>query len=169
MKGEINGGMNGSRRTRRIPVAPLLLGGAGLLPPVLAIFLRLAAGADAPLSGVTLRLAILYAMLILSFLGGIWWGAGAAKAPAERQPAIFVLAVAPSLVALLLFALTAPLPLVATILLGVVIAASPLADAWLCSMELMPAWWMRLRVTLSLLLGGLVLALAGLLAMPSSS
>lgn len=155
--------MNRSGVRRRVPIAPMLLGAAGLLPPVLAIMVRLAAGGDAPLSGTALRLAILYAMLILSFLGGIWWGAGAAKAPPERQSAIFVLAVAPSIVALLLFVLTGPLPLVATILLAVVIAISPLADAWLCAMDLMPGWWMRLRVTLSLLLAALVLALAALL------
>jgi hypothetical protein len=156
---------NGGRRGRRIPIAPLLLGGAGLLPPALAIIVRLAAGADAPLSGAALQLAILYAMLILSFLGGIWWGAGAAKAPPERQSGLFALAVLPSLAALLLFALIEPFPLVGTLLLAATIAASPLVDARLCAMGLMPAWWMRLRVPLSLLLGALVLVLAGLLAL----
>jgi hypothetical protein len=154
---------NASGRGRRVPIAPMLLGGAGLLPPVLAIIIRLAAGAGAPQSGAVLQLGILYAMLILSFLGGIWWGAAAAKAPPERQAGLFTLAVLPSLVALLLFALAEPLPLVATILLGVLIAASPIVDARLCRMGLMPTWWMRLRVTLSLLLGLLVLAMAALL------
>ena len=161
----MNGETRVPRRGRRVPIAPKLLGGAGLLPPALAIIVRLAAGADAPLSGSAIKLAILYAMLILSFLGGIWWGAAAAKAPEEKRAAVFALAVTPSLAALLLFALTGPLPLVATILLAVLIAASPLADAWLCAMELFPAWWMKLRVTLSLLLAALVLAMAALLVM----
>jgi hypothetical protein len=154
---------SGGRRARRVPIAPMLLGGAGLLPPLLAILVRLAAGADAPQSGAAMQLAILYAMLILSFLGGLWWGAGAAKAPPERQPGLFAVAVLPSLAALLLFALIEPFPLVGTILLASTIAASPLVDARLCRMGLMPGWWMRLRVPLSLLLGLLVLVLAGLL------
>jgi hypothetical protein len=165
MNGRGNGanGANGSRRARKVPIAPLLLGGAGLLPPALAIIVRLAAGADAPQSGAALQLAILYAMLILSFLGGIWWGAGAARAPEERQSGLFAVAVLPSLAALLLFALIEAFPLVGAILLAATIAATPLIDARLCRMGLMPGWWMRLRVPLSLLLGALVLVIAGLL------
>jgi hypothetical protein len=161
----MTGRTNEAAQARKVPIGAMILGGAGLLPPVLAILIRLGAGGDVPLSGFALRLAILYAMLILSFLGGSWWGAGAAKAPPERQSAIFALAVAPTIAALLLFVLAGPYPLVSTILLALFIAASPLADAWLSKMGLMPPWWMRLRVPLSLLLGVLVLGLAALLAL----
>ncbi|HET8612500.1 MAG TPA: DUF3429 family protein [Sphingomonas sp.] len=156
--------MNGSsRRARQVPIAPKLLGAAGLLPPLIAIIARLAAGGGEPVAGALLKLAIFYAMLVLSFLGGIWWGVASARAPEEKQSQLLVLAIAPPLAALALFILTTPLPLLATILLAILLAASPLADAWLASMELTPPWWMRLRVPLSLIMGALVLVLALLL------
>ncbi|MGO4863297.1 hypothetical protein ACTP2L_06915, partial [Campylobacter jejuni] len=60
----------------RPPIAALLLGYAGLLPPMVAVAVRLI---DPAKGGMMLALALFYAALILSFLGGMWWGAVSAR------------------------------------------------------------------------------------------
>ncbi len=108
----------------------------------------------------------LYAALILSFLGGMWWGIAAGAPAAERRRALgwlWIAAVVPSLVAfacLLPWALGyASLEPVLVMLgaaiwlsLGVDIRITPLA----------PRWWMMLRAPLSLALG--LLTIVGALA-----
>ena len=60
----------------RPPVVASLLGYAGLLPPIIAVAVRLI---DPAKGGMMLALALFYAALILSFLGGMWWGAVSAR------------------------------------------------------------------------------------------
>ncbi len=153
--------MSDRGRARRVPMAAALLGAAGLLPPLLALFIRLTAGVDpaSPLPGMAGALAQIYSALILSFLGGIWWGAAMARVPAESLPPLFGIAVAPSIVALLLIGLSLGWPLLASSLLGLVIIATPLVDRELRRRQLVPPWWMRLRVPLSLALGTLTIGL----------
>ncbi|TKW73462.1 MAG: DUF3429 family protein [Staphylococcus hominis] len=108
-------------------------------------------------------LASVYAALILSFLGGLWWGLAAAAASPPRW--VWLAAVLPSLWALAALAaglaggstMLALLPLAAAILL------TPLLDRRLVSEGMAPHWWMRLRIPLSLGLG-LLTAIAGLLS-----
>lgn len=142
-------------------MAAILLGAAGLLPPLMALFVRLAAGpaSESVLPGMAGALALIYSALILSFLGGIWWGVAVARAPSDLQAPLFGLAVLPSIVALALVGLSLRWPLIASVLLGLVIAATPLVDHGLRRRDLVPAWWMRLRVPLSLALGTLTIGL----------
>ncbi len=154
--------MSGERgRGRRVPMAALLLGIAGLLPPLMALFVRLAAGAgsESQLPGMAGALAQIYSALILSFLGGIWWGVAVARVPAEEQAPLFGLAVAPSILALSLVGLSLRWPMIASTLLGLVIVATPLVDHALRRRRLVPPWWMRLRLPLSLALGALTIGL----------
>ena len=142
------------RPDRRIPPAVALFGSAGLLPPVaaaVALFV-LPPGLARQIDWVLL---VFYAALIFSFLGGSWWAFSAAE---PRASWLFV-AVAPSLVALalLLALIPAGTRFPATVLLAMAIAASPLADRALAAAGLAPAWWLRLRVPLSL---GLALCVA---------
>ena len=87
--------------TSRVPIAAAMLGAAGLLPLILALFVRLAGGVypDTPIPIVLGGLALSYAALILSFLGGIWWGVAATRATPELMPRLMGLAVLPSLIA----------------------------------------------------------------------
>ncbi len=148
-----------------MPLAAALLGAAGLLPPLLALFVRLAAGAEpeTPLPGMMGALAQIYSALILSFLGGIWWGVAMARVPAERLPQLLALAVAPSIIGLLLIGLSLGWPVLASTLLGLVIIATPLVDRALRKRRLVPPWWMRLRLPLSLALGLLTIGLGQLI------
>lgn len=130
----------------RIPLAPLLLGAAGLIPPVfLAIVAWFDIGAFGPVASGFL---FTYAALIFSFIGGSWW----AFASREERPrwALMLLAVAPSLLAWVL------LPMRPQVLVGYALATlilvSPFVDKFLSSRGLTPRWWMRLRVPLSVLL-----------------
>jgi hypothetical protein len=150
----------------RVPIAAALLGGAGLLPLILALFVRLAGGVypDTPIPIVLGGLALSYAALILSFLGGIWWGVAATRATPEQMPKLMAIAVVPSLIAWLVVGLAWDFPAIASTTLGVTIALTPLVDRWLARRGLVPAWWMTLRLPLSLALGALVLGLGFSLA-----
>lgn len=142
------------------------LGFAGLLPQVAAVLAFMAAIIDpatflvaAAIAGVV---ALIYPLLILSFLGGMWWGL--AMRATNEQTAIVSVAITPSLAALLLFAthLATPSgrwPLVAT---GTVIMLTLLVDRWLTNIGIAPDGWMRLRIPLAMGLGALTI-LAGLL------
>jgi len=130
-----------------------LLGYAGLIPAFAA--LGVAAFAPPEWRELAFRAGALYAGLILSFLGGAWWGL-ATRAPAERAWPLYILAVIPSLAALVLLMLLTPERL---ILLGGLIALTLPVDRLLLKMGLAPANWMKLRVPLTV---GLSLATAGL-------
>jgi hypothetical protein len=146
---------------RNPPMPAIVLGAAGLLPLLIALFVRLAAGSDpdTPLPGMIGGLALAYSAMILSFLGGIWWGVASTRATAEDQPRLLVIAVVPSILALALFGLSADAPVVCSTLLGLVIAATPLVDRMLDRKRLVPTWWMSLRLPLSLALGALTIGL----------
>lgn len=132
-----------------------LLGFAGLLPQIAFVGLQFVH----PDPGWTL-LAFAYGALILSFLGGIWWG----MAVAGRGPdtGLLALSVAPTLVGMallvgVLLQTTIRWPLV---LLGSAIMLTLLVDRHLMNRGDAPPDWMRLRTPLSLGLGALTI-LAG--------
>lgn len=141
------------------PELPRWLGLAGLLPQLAAAAVVLSG--DGPLHFSALSLAYAYAALILSFLGGLWWGIGAAH---PHPPAwLWVAAVAPSLVALATavpWALGEPWPGPSLAVLGAALIAALGVDRLLVRHGLTPAWWMSLRVPLSVGLGGLTLLIA---------
>ncbi len=144
--------------TPRVGWVALALGFAGLLPQVAAAGL-VVTGLDAPLGQ---GIALLYGGLILSFLGGIWWGFAMRRD--AGQASLAAVAVLPSLAALAiglgqLFVLPRGAALVA---LGAAIFATLLVDRHLVATGEAPDNWMALRVPLSLGLGGLTI-LAGLL------
>jgi hypothetical protein len=139
------------------------LGAAGLLPLV-GVVAVLLTGPDQALRAAALIIGHAYAALILSFLGGLWWGLAAAAG--DRAPRwLWAAAVVPSLWAF------ATLGLVGLGLLGIEAAlALTGAGLWLAlfvdrtlvAQQLAPRWWMALRLPLSLGLGGLTLLAAGL-------
>lgn len=148
-------------RGRKPPMPAIVLGAMGLLPMLIALFVRLAAGMnpDTPLPGKIGGLALTYAAMILSFLGGIWWGVASTRATEEQRSRLLVIAVAPAILATLLYGLSADVPVVCSTLLGLVIALTPLVDLKLSRMRLVPPWWMKLRLPLSLALGALTIGL----------
>jgi hypothetical protein len=146
----------------RPPIAAMLLGYAGLLPPIIAVAVRLI---DPAKGGMMLALALFYAALILSFLGGMWWGAVSARVSGAALSLWLAIAVVPSLVAL-----AAGAVLFASVLSAAAIVAAGLLGSLLVDMALIraghvPPWWMKLRVPLSVGLAALTL-LTGLLAQP---
>lgn len=130
-----------------------LLGYAGLIPPALA--LGAALWAPPEWRELAFRAGALYAGLILSFLGGAWWGL-ATRAEAGKAWPLYVLAVVPTLVALALLMLLTPERLV---LLGGLILFTLPVDGLLVRTGLAPANWMRLRVPLTVGLGALTAGL----------
>ena len=145
-----------------IPFWPRLLGFAGLLPQAAAIAVAYA-GPSYWVSDAK-ALGALYAALIITFLGGAWWGIAASAPAAERRGALgwlWIAAVLPSLLAFGLLGISAlgqldVEPVLVMLGAGLLIALS--VDARLAGLA--PAWWLRLRVPLSVLLGSATIALA---------
>jgi hypothetical protein len=134
------------------------LGYAGLLPQIISIAMVL--------TGHEWRYAALaggfaYAAAIFSFLGGVWWGQAVQSARATTGA--YLVAVLPSLIAVALFlpwSFGWEWPGPALLYLGALIALSPMIDR---KLGYAPSDFLRLRLHLSLGLGGLTIAL-GLLA-----
>lgn len=128
----------------RIPLPALLLGFAGLIPPVgLTAAALLDLGLFAPsMPGFVLT----YAAVILSFLGGSWWGFVSRQ---ERPGWVLLgISVLPALVGwAAIFSFQPPAALFA--LAGALVATLAM-DALLMQRRLAPGWWMKLRMPLSL-------------------
>lgn len=143
------------------PRLPRWLGLAGLLPQLAALAVLLSGDAAHHFQALTLGYA--YAALILSFLGGLWWGLAAR---AEAPPAwLWVAAVVPSLVALasaIPWSEGKAWPGPSLVVLGIALIAALAVDWRLARGGLAPAWWLSLRVPLSLGLGLSTLAIAAL-------
>ena len=107
----------------------------------------------------------LYAALILSFLGGLWWMEALVRG--DRRATPYVVAVLPSLIgwAAWLVPLVGLMGMAgALMVLGIVILISPVADKAIGRLASeMPGWW-RLRWVLSIGLGGLTLLLGIMMA-----
>ncbi len=145
-----------SERGRVGPVARAL-GFAGLLPQAAAVVWMIMGEPDAWL------IVTVYALVILSFLGGMWWAL--AMRAGAAQPVLVGISVVPSLAAAG-FAIAAAVTwdsgwvLVA---IGVAILLTLLVDRWFARNGIAPEGWMALRVPLSIGLGGLTIV-AGALA-----
>lgn len=149
------------------PAPALALGYAGLLPPLPGIVLR---ASELMTSAGTGRLTVLllvggliYGGLILSFLGGMWWGAACARPQGPALRPWLRLAVMPSLLALLGLAACVSNAKVGGALLAVALVTTLLVDRKLVVNAMVPDWWMALRVPLSCGLAAEMIA-TGLLA-----
>ncbi|GEP04589.1 DUF3429 domain-containing protein [Methylobacterium oxalidis] len=143
-------------RVTPVPVGAVILGVAGLIP-----FLGFAAlavsGSDGGLGTIGLSprtILSAYGAVIASFLGGIRWGAAAAR---NAGNADYLIAIVPSLLAWA--ALAAPAPWDLRILGGLVLAWG-LIDQDLPRRGLVPVWLGRLRLVLSGVAGAALLIAA---------
>jgi hypothetical protein len=148
--------------TDRLPRQAHWLGYAGLLPQLAVVATLAVGGSEWRFSALALGYA--YAALILSFVGGLWWGL-ASHNPANAPPWIWAASVIPSLVALasaIPWTIGAAWPGPSLVLLGLSIASTLIVDAKLDRGGLCPPGWLALRARLSLGLGALTLLSAAL-------
>ncbi len=148
--------------SERAPAPARLLGYAGLAPQVAAV--AVLASGSAWWHFTALSIAYAYAALILSFLGGMWWGIAAAGGD-RSPPWLWAAAVAPALIALATFlpwVFGAEWPGPSLVATGAALLASLLVDRRLAAAGLVPRWWMALRLPLSAGLGLLTLVAAAL-------
>lgn len=128
------------------------LGWAGLLPQLVAVLMIASGNPAFYFAG--LALAACYAALILSFLGGIWWGLSLSRQRVPRWA--LVAGIVPSLIALASFIpgmFGWPWPRPSLILIAISLVASPLVDRALLGGETGAREWLALRIRLSLGLG----------------
>ncbi|QCB41417.1 DUF3429 domain-containing protein [Sphingomonas sp. PAMC26645] len=147
--------------TSGIPPIARLLGLSGLLPQLAAVALLLSGDPQSRFSA--LAIAYAYAAIILSFLGGLWWGLAARTDSPPRW--LWFASVAPSLIALVtawpwMVGLRWPGP--SLVVLGISLIAALLVDRALVKAGIAPPGWMKLRMPLSLGLGVLTMLAAAL-------
>ena len=145
-----------------LPTPVRLLGPAGILPQAICVAMAVFLPEHRILAGIA---GGLYAALILSFLGGLWWMEALVRG--DRRATPYVVAVLPSLMGWAAW-LAPHVGLMgmagALMLLGIVILISPVADKAIGRLASeMPGWW-RLRWVLSIGLGGLTLLLGIMMA-----
>jgi len=136
-------------RGSQVPVGAVLLGIAGLVPFIGFAALAVS-GSDGGLGTIGLMprtILSAYGAVIASFLGGIRWGAAAARGGGNAD---YLLAIVPSLLAWT--ALAAPTPWDLRIL-GLLVLAWGLVDQDLARRGLVPTWLGRLRLGLSTVAG----------------
>lgn len=142
-----------------MPPLARLLGYAGLLPHIAVVLVLLERNGELRFSALALGYA--YAVIILSFLGGMWWGFAARATQAPGW--LWVAAVTPSLIALgsaVPWATGDPWPGPSLIVVGAALLLSPVVDWRLAQRGLVPTWWLRLRIPLSVELGTMTVAMA---------
>lgn len=141
--------------TTTVPRSAVLLGAGGLLPTIAAVAAVWLAPRDVAAFGFSA--GAIYGATILSFIGGAWWGLGAARAEGAALARILGLSVVPSLVAAAVLVVLSP---EAVALLALSFAAVLLVDRMLVHAGQAPAWWLRLRIPLSVSMAVLHLLLA---------
>jgi hypothetical protein len=141
----------------KLPRLAWALGLTGLVPQIFAAALTL----HPPHTAFAQFAAFLYGALILSFLGGLWWGIAAAHPSAPRW--LYGVGVVPSLIAFaagLLWIMRKGSPGQALIFVGAGLLLAPIVDWELRRRALVPTGWMAMRVILSVGLGALTLLVA---------
>jgi hypothetical protein len=138
-----------------LPRAAWLLGLAGLIP-TLAMLIVMLALPDMRAAAATAGLA--YGALIVSFVGGSWWGLAVRAEPVEAR--LLVVSVLPTLTAWP--ALLVP-PATGLLVLSMVFLALLPTDRRLAARGLAPGGWVGIRRPLSLAMAGLHLAAAAVL------
>ena len=140
-----------------IPRPALALGLAGLLPFLWGVATTLSAdlAALAPMARLSGQaILVSYGTVILCFMSGVLWGFAANGSDAGRWRG-YALSVAPALWAFL--AVTEGSAAISALMVGFVAVLA--CDAQFAAWKLVPAWWMRLRVVLTV--GVLACLLAG--------
>ena len=139
---------------RNTPPRPaLLLGYAGLLPAAGACLTLLFGPAE--WQETALRAHIIYAAVILSFIGGAWWGQASVRPASEHLTGALTVSVLPSLVAWALALVAGPAALIG---MALTFLLTLVGDRYMVSAGHAPPWWPVLRRPLSL--GMAVLAFA---------
>lgn len=141
---------------RQVPVLAVILGLGGLIPFIGFAVLSVS-GNDGGLGtiGLSPRLILCaYGAIIASFLGGIRWGAAAARGGGNAD---YVIAIVPSLVAWGALAVPAPWDLR---VLGILVLGWGLVDQDLPRRGLVPRWLGHLRLALSAIAGASLLIAA---------
>jgi Protein of unknown function (DUF3429) len=141
----------------KLPRVAFLLGLSGLLPQLLAGAVSL----HPPHAAFGQFAAFLYGALILSFLGGLWWGVAATNPNASRW--LYSAAVLPSLIAFaagLLWIIRSGSPGQSLLIIGFGLLFAPLVDWQLDRRRMVPKGWLAMRIILSTGLGVITLLLA---------
>ena len=127
------------------PSSAWYLGMAGMLPTIGACLAVGFGNAEWLVRGY--ETGFVYGALILSFLGGTWWGLTTRIEDRSEQASLFAWSVVPPLVAWVCLFDRQPASL---LLLAALFLAALRTDWRLGKLGVAPRWWMRLRAPLSI-------------------
>ncbi len=144
-----------SEQTIKAPMSAWALGLAGLAPAI--VFTAVALFADTPLWPHAWRFMLCYGAVILSFIGGAWWGLASAPGASGGRISLYVLAIVPAVVAAVCLIIGDWRALSAV---SLAFFAALGVDARLVASGVAPGWWIRLRLPLSATMGLLHAAVA---------
>lgn len=146
-------------RIHRLPVPAMVLGVSGAIPLLAGVSVALAA--PTAFGFPLVQWVVVYAALVLSFLGGMHWGLASAvlaRDPSELDaPKVLAFSVLPALVGWV--AVFLPGRLAPAVLANAFIAIL-LLDRLIERLGYAPRWWMPLRVRLTAAVVALLLLLA---------
>lgn len=145
-----------------IPRSPLWLGLAGWIPFWIPVALTVQAALTGRSPAAEGGLYIVYAAIILGFLGGVRWGRGLAP-DGTGSGGLYVLSILPSLIGLgaaFLYWAGQPEIAFATVFAGLILHWR--WDSLAVRREILPAWYGRLRSILTLGAGLSALAMLGI-------
>lgn len=145
-----------------MPVWARFLGFAGLIPVAAGVASAVFHPAR-DIQLISVAVTLLYGGLILSFIGGAWWGLAARTAEAAALKVWLILSVIPQLWAwaVIAYAWVVAKYWQASLGLAIAFAAVLLVDARLHAKAIAPPWWMKLRKPLSWSMALLFFVLAG--------
>mgnify|MGYP002633853819 FL=1 len=141
-------------KLKAIPRSALILGWAGLIP---FVFGGISIWIDIPINiklGIS-QMTLTYGMIILSFLGGVRWGA--AMVQSYKMDAALVLSVAPSLLAFATFFMPGQ---DASLALSIAFIGQGFTDHAAGRDGRLPGWYPNFRVMLTIVVTGSLLSLA---------
>ena len=135
------------------------LGFAGLIPQILLTAAVVGGGPELRLFATYLACA--YSALILSFLGGAWWGL-AVRSEHPVPAWVWTATVAPSLIAFSAVVALAisQLPAPTLLMIGGSLIGALAVDTRFAANGLCPSNWLRMRIPLSIGLGALTIFIA---------
>ncbi|MFI0844229.1 DUF3429 domain-containing protein [Mesorhizobium sp. IMUNJ 23232] len=121
-------------------------GWLGLTPFIVLSLWLYGIAPDHPWRSGTILLLLVYSAVVLSFLGGVRWGAGLTAEGADKRPGELWLALPPAFIGWI--AVVVPVPLSFAIL-AVAFAALGAWDALATHRNKLPEWYGRLRIILT--------------------
>ncbi len=150
--------MSEATAEKRVQSVIVGLGAAGLLPQAICVAGQVGGYEALPWPGV----AVAYATIILSFLGGLWWGVALVRPVAAGRIPALLAGIAGALLPFALVTVYDGHVRGQLSAMGLLLFVSAGVDHLMARRRWVPDWWLSLRILLSTGLGALTIVMAAI-------